>query len=147
VLDASRFTAALLEIIADPRIRQLPVVGAIDQYVDNTDAAGNIPFLRATARPPPDQYPTSDFASWPRWSPRPIRSIGRSAGEWPGFGWRPQQDSNLRTRLRRPLLYPLSYGGSDTARESTPAGPESGYQGAKIWGHGVDHYASARARR
>jgi hypothetical protein len=25
---------------------------------------------------------------------------------------RPQQDSNLRTRLRRPMLYPLSYGGS-----------------------------------
>ena len=25
--------------------------------------------------------------------------------------WRPQQDSNLRTRLRRPSLYPLSYGG------------------------------------
>ncbi len=24
---------------------------------------------------------------------------------------RPRQDSNLRTRLRRPLLYPLSYGG------------------------------------
>jgi hypothetical protein len=24
---------------------------------------------------------------------------------------RPQQDSNLRTRLRRPMLYPLSYGG------------------------------------
>jgi hypothetical protein len=24
----------------------------------------------------------------------------------------PRQDSNLRTRLRRPLLYPLSYGGS-----------------------------------
>lgn len=23
----------------------------------------------------------------------------------------PRQDSNLRTRLRRPLLYPLSYGG------------------------------------
>jgi hypothetical protein len=27
------------------------------------------------------------------------------------IGVRPQQDSNLRTRLRRPLLYPLSYGG------------------------------------
>ena len=27
------------------------------------------------------------------------------------FRWRPQQDSNLRTRLRRPSLYPLSYGG------------------------------------
>jgi hypothetical protein len=25
---------------------------------------------------------------------------------------RPQQDSNLRSRLRRPLLSPLSYGGS-----------------------------------
>ncbi len=25
--------------------------------------------------------------------------------------WYPQQDSNLRTRLRRPALYPLSYGG------------------------------------
>jgi hypothetical protein len=24
---------------------------------------------------------------------------------------RPQQDSNLRTRLRRAVLYPLSYGG------------------------------------
>ena len=35
------------------------------------------------------------------------------------FGWSvtkirmcPQQDSNLRTRLRRAVLYPLSYGGS-----------------------------------
>src|SRR6202035_3790834 len=25
--------------------------------------------------------------------------------------WRPRQDSNLRHRLRRPVLYPLSYGG------------------------------------
>jgi hypothetical protein len=29
---------------------------------------------------------------------------------------RPQQDSNLRTRLRRPVLYPLSYGGSVTSK-------------------------------
>ncbi len=28
----------------------------------------------------------------------------------------PRQDSNLRTRLRRPLLYPLSYGGSSRCR-------------------------------
>jgi hypothetical protein len=28
----------------------------------------------------------------------------------------PRQDSNLRTRLRRPLLYPLSYGGGDRTR-------------------------------
>ncbi len=30
---------------------------------------------------------------------------------------RPRQDSNLRTRLRRPLLYPLSYGGSRTQQD------------------------------
>ena len=28
---------------------------------------------------------------------------------------RPRQDSNLRHRLRRPVLYPLSYGGRHTA--------------------------------
>jgi hypothetical protein len=27
---------------------------------------------------------------------------------------RPRQDSNLRNRLRRPVLYPLSYGGERT---------------------------------
>jgi hypothetical protein len=32
----------------------------------------------------------------------------------------PRQDSNLRTRLRRAVLYPLSYGGSATGK---------GYQG------------------
>jgi hypothetical protein len=30
---------------------------------------------------------------------------------------RPRQDSNLRTRLRRPLLYPLSYGGSGREKD------------------------------
>ncbi len=30
---------------------------------------------------------------------------------------RPRQDSNLRTRLRRPVLYPLSYGGFRTEKE------------------------------
>ena len=37
-------------------------------------------------------------------------------GTWtPSSGWgvhgRPRQESNLRTRFRKPLLYPLSYGG------------------------------------
>ena len=31
-------------------------------------------------------------------------------------GWSPQQDSNLRSRLRRPLLSPLSYGGCATPK-------------------------------
>ena len=33
---------------------------------------------------------------------------------------RPQQDSNLRTRLRRPVLYPLSYGGPVTSKGYQP---------------------------
>ena len=38
----------------------------------------------------------------------------------PGNKERPQQDSNLRSRLRRPLLSPLSYGGYATL-ERVPA--------------------------
>jgi hypothetical protein len=37
VVDAYRFTDALVATIRDPAIRALPPVGAIDQYVDNTD--------------------------------------------------------------------------------------------------------------
>ncbi|MCS7475515.1 DUF4037 domain-containing protein [Umezawaea endophytica] len=37
VLDAHRFTDALVATIADPALRALPPVGAIDQYVDSTD--------------------------------------------------------------------------------------------------------------
>ncbi|HEY0805569.1 MAG TPA: hypothetical protein VGD84_10905, partial [Pseudonocardiaceae bacterium] len=37
VLDAHRFTNALLATISDPAISALPPVGAIDQYVDSTD--------------------------------------------------------------------------------------------------------------
>jgi hypothetical protein len=45
------------------------------------------------------------------------------------IGWRPQQDSNLRTRLRRAVLYPLSYGGwRCLARKALQAGPEQEYQ-------------------
>jgi hypothetical protein len=37
VLDAHRFTNALVSTISDPAVRALPPVGAIDQYVDSTD--------------------------------------------------------------------------------------------------------------
>jgi hypothetical protein len=40
VLDAHRFTDALVATIRDPEIRALPPVGAIDQYVDSTDLTG-----------------------------------------------------------------------------------------------------------
>jgi Domain of unknown function (DUF4037) len=47
VIDAGRFAAALREAIADPQIRRLQGVGAVDQFIDSTDALGDIPFLRA----------------------------------------------------------------------------------------------------
>jgi hypothetical protein len=50
VIGAPRFSAALREAITDPQIRQLPLTGAIDQFTDNTDAAGNLRFLRACTR-------------------------------------------------------------------------------------------------
>src|SRR5581483_773189 len=40
---------------------------------------------------------------------RPVRS--RRGPSAPDRNWCPRQDSNLRTRLRRPVLYPLSYEG------------------------------------
>ena len=41
---------------------------------------------------------------------RETRSVGVCAGQ--GLAaWCPRQDSNLRHRLRRAVLYPLSYGG------------------------------------
>ena len=47
VLDAGRFTTALLAEIADPRVRRLPVTGAVNQFVDSTDALRSPGFLRA----------------------------------------------------------------------------------------------------
>jgi hypothetical protein len=50
VLDAGRFAAALQEAITDPQIRQWQAAGAVDQFIDSTDALGNIQLLRATVR-------------------------------------------------------------------------------------------------
>ena len=52
-------------------------------------------------------------------------------GWW--MGARPRQDSNLRSRLRRPLLYPLSYGGGRV--EMTHAAYQLRFRGHL--GHGV----------
>jgi predicted N-acetyltransferase YhbS len=50
VIGAARFTAALHEAITDPQVRRLPLTGAVDQFVDNTDAAADLRFLRACVR-------------------------------------------------------------------------------------------------
>jgi len=47
VLVADRFTAALLAGVADPTIRGRPLLGAVDEFIDNTDALGRPGFLRA----------------------------------------------------------------------------------------------------
>jgi len=49
VIGADRFTAALRGAITDPRIRRLPITGAIDQFTDSTDAAGDIRLSRSCA--------------------------------------------------------------------------------------------------
>jgi hypothetical protein len=49
VIRAGRFVTALRGAIADPRIRQLPLTGAVDQFTDSTDATRDLGFLRACA--------------------------------------------------------------------------------------------------
>jgi hypothetical protein len=50
VLDAGRFTTALREAITDPQIQQLQAIGAVDQFIDSTDALGDSQLLRTTIR-------------------------------------------------------------------------------------------------
>jgi hypothetical protein len=57
---------------------------------------------------------------------RPVRlrlAASHSSQRMPVSDVRPQQDSNLRTRLRRPMLYPLSYGGCATWERVPAASP------------------------
>jgi hypothetical protein len=50
----------------------------------------------------------------PRTGPLSQRENVGSGPLTSAFVWCPRQDSNLRHRLRRAVLYPLSYGGSGT---------------------------------
>jgi hypothetical protein len=61
---------------------------------------------------------SSKPVSWSQFVPQLTPRNGQlaRAGYWqkaifPGQKWCPRQDSNLRSRLRRAVLYPLSYGG------------------------------------
>ena len=49
VIGAGRFAAALQAAITDPQLSRLPLIGAIDQFTDSTDAAGDLRFTRACA--------------------------------------------------------------------------------------------------
>jgi hypothetical protein len=50
VIDAGRFAAALAGSIADDQIRRLPLTGAVDQFIDSTDAAGDATLRRAAVQ-------------------------------------------------------------------------------------------------
>ncbi|MGI5440496.1 DUF4037 domain-containing protein [Streptomyces shenzhenensis] len=50
VLHAERFTRALKARIEDPALRDLPVVGAVDQFIDSTDVLSRPDLTRAAAR-------------------------------------------------------------------------------------------------
>ena len=59
VLDAGRYAAALLAAVTDAGIRWRPVLGAVDEFVDSTDALGRTEFLRAAiaaASPPAESH-------------------------------------------------------------------------------------------
>jgi hypothetical protein len=47
VLGGMRFAAALADAITDPVIRRLPPIGAADQFIDSTDALGDLSCARA----------------------------------------------------------------------------------------------------
>lgn len=53
VLHAERFTWALMQAVTDPEIRVLPLTGAVDQFVDNTDFLGDLRRVRDAVREPP----------------------------------------------------------------------------------------------
>jgi hypothetical protein len=47
VLDAGRFASALTAAITDPQLRARPPIGAADQFIDSTDALGDLRCPRA----------------------------------------------------------------------------------------------------
>jgi len=49
VIGAARFALALREAVTDSQIGRLPLTGAIDQFTDSTDAAGDLRLLRVCA--------------------------------------------------------------------------------------------------
>ena len=60
--------------------------------------------------------------------------------------WRPRQDSNLRHRLRRPVLYPLSYGGGRMREQADDRSRRAGGRRPASPGVGVLPYPAPPCR-
>ena len=72
------------------------------------------------------QHPSQDNIRWRTVTKRDNGHLGVTAGQGQkssAHDGRPQQDSNLRSRLRRPLLSPLSYGGCANTKGYQPNVP------------------------
>jgi hypothetical protein len=50
VLEAGRFARALRDQISSGKVRELPLIGAVDQFIDNTDAIGDSALRQAAVR-------------------------------------------------------------------------------------------------
>ena len=68
MLGAERFSEALIRSIDDPSLRALPLTGAIDQFVDSTDALADRTRSRALAAA---LYPAAPQRSGPAISTKP----------------------------------------------------------------------------
>jgi hypothetical protein len=49
-VEAGRFVRALRDQISAEEVRELPLSGAVDQFIDNTDAIGDPALRRAAVR-------------------------------------------------------------------------------------------------
>ena len=136
-----------------------PLRVAVFRYggFDAAAAAIGEPGLRSPAqkaRVPALETHHADAPAGSRVAPGRSDRPGRGAGPGqnprsaPQFDGCPRQDSNLRPRLRRAVLYPLSYGGSRCANEALQAevsAPDESVAGlASLRGR---HDSGARARR
>ena len=55
---------------------------------------------------------------------------------WVWNEWCPRRDSNPRTWLRRPVLYPLSYGGLGRQHSTGPSTVQISHDILSLWGFG-----------
>ena len=82
----------------------------LDEVADALDTARS-EAARSASAVANAQNPVAKVLPTPMWStwPPTRRKVNRRSDA--KFGWRPRRDSNSRSRLRRAVLYPLSYGG------------------------------------
>jgi hypothetical protein len=110
-----RGTPALTDCV----LPRLPAPGPLPPAPPRGDRPRHDPGRRTT-----QSHPACEGGG--RSARRPGRKRRAGRRSFPYFE-RPRQDSNLRNRLRRAVLYPLSYGGSRTGKEyQSPALPWTG---------------------